>query len=134
MATFVTLFEQSIQIRLRALRQSLLKSDRTSGSAERIDRELGEVDAALTSDGKEWLPGLATSAQEGGERRLAEVGFGNAVRVGRTGQLFLHGRDPALGLDGVVVGGQVPLRPAPSTLPPKTAQDLLPVSLKGPPP
>jgi hypothetical protein len=43
----------------------------------------GEVDAALTSDGKEWLPGLATSAQEGGERRMAEVGFGNAVRVGR---------------------------------------------------
>ena len=42
-----------------------------------------EVDAALTSDGREWLPPLATSAEEGGERRMAEVGFGKAVRVGR---------------------------------------------------
>lgn len=43
-----------------------------------------EVDAALTSNGSEWLPDLATSAQEGGERRMAEVGFGKAVRVGRS--------------------------------------------------
>jgi hypothetical protein len=43
-----------------------------------------DVDAALTSDGSEWLPALATSAEEGGERRMAEVGFGKAVRVGRS--------------------------------------------------
>ena len=42
------------------------------------------VDAALTSDGEDWLPALATSAEEGGERRMAEVGFGKAVRVGRS--------------------------------------------------
>ena len=42
------------------------------------------VDAALTRDPDDWLPGLATSAEEGGERRMAEVGFGNGVRVGRS--------------------------------------------------
>jgi len=49
-----------------------------------LDAPYGEVDAALTSDGKDWLPGLAASAEEGGERRMAEVGFGKAVRVGRS--------------------------------------------------
>ena len=63
MATPVTVFEQSIQIRLLALRQSLLSSDRTSGSAERIDRELGEVDAAL--------------------RRIARGQYGTCTRCGR---------------------------------------------------
>jgi hypothetical protein len=42
-----------------------------------------EVDAALTRDCHEWLPRLATTAGDGGERRLAAVGFGNAVRVER---------------------------------------------------
>jgi hypothetical protein len=42
------------------------------------------VDAALTQDSGEWLPGLATSAGEGGELRMSEVGFGNAVRVERS--------------------------------------------------
>jgi hypothetical protein len=42
-----------------------------------------DVDAALTADGRTWLPALAASAEEGGQRRMAEVGFGNAVRVGR---------------------------------------------------
>jgi RNA polymerase-binding transcription factor DksA len=63
MATPVTVFEQSIQIRLLALRQSLLSSDRTSGSAERIDQELGEVDAAL--------------------RRIARGQYGTCTRCGR---------------------------------------------------
>lgn len=49
-----------------------------------LDAPYGEVDAALTSDGKEWLPELASSAQEDGERRMAEVGFGKAVRVRRS--------------------------------------------------
>jgi hypothetical protein len=43
-----------------------------------------DVDAALTSDGRDWLQDLATSAEEGGERRMAEVGFGKSVRVGRS--------------------------------------------------
>jgi hypothetical protein len=49
-----------------------------------LDAPYGEVDAALTSDGKEWLPALASSAEEDGERRMAQVGFGKAVRVGRS--------------------------------------------------
>jgi hypothetical protein len=49
-----------------------------------LDAPYGEVDTALTSDGKDWLPGLASTAGEGGERRMAEVGFGKAVRVGRS--------------------------------------------------
>jgi hypothetical protein len=43
-----------------------------------------EVDAALTRDGQDWLPGLATTAEDEGQRRMAEVGFGSAVRVGRS--------------------------------------------------
>ena len=43
-----------------------------------------QVEAALTLDGRDWLPGLATTAEGGGQRRMAEVGFGSAVRVGRS--------------------------------------------------
>jgi hypothetical protein len=49
-----------------------------------LDAPYEAVDAALTSDGKDWLPGLASSAEEGGERRMAEVGFGKSVRVGQS--------------------------------------------------
>jgi hypothetical protein len=49
-----------------------------------ISAPYAEVDAALTSDGREWLPALAKSAEEGGEHRMAEVGFGKVVRVGRS--------------------------------------------------
>jgi hypothetical protein len=42
-----------------------------------------DVDTALTTEGQAWLPGLAASAGERGERRMAEVGFGKAFRVGR---------------------------------------------------
>jgi hypothetical protein len=48
-----------------------------------IEAPYAAVDAALTSDAKEWLPALASSAGDGGERRMAEVGFGKAMRVGR---------------------------------------------------
>jgi Polyketide cyclase / dehydrase and lipid transport len=52
-----------------------------------------EVDGALTSDGRAWLPALAASAEEGGERRMAEVGFGKALRVGR--QVLVTVGEPA---------------------------------------
>jgi hypothetical protein len=43
-----------------------------------------DADAALTRDSQGWLPGLASSVGEGGEARMAEVGFGSAVRVERS--------------------------------------------------
>lgn len=43
----MTLFEHSVQIRLLALRESLLKGDSARGSRERIAQELAEVDGAL---------------------------------------------------------------------------------------
>ena len=48
-----------------------------------ISSPFPDVDAALTKDGAEWLPGVASSAGQGGERRMTEVGFGDAVRVER---------------------------------------------------
>jgi hypothetical protein len=47
------------------------------------------VDAALTTDVQDWLPGLMSRAEESGERRLAEVGFGHAVRVERCVEVFV---------------------------------------------
>jgi DnaK suppressor protein len=59
----VTAFEHSIQLRLLALRESLLKADAEPGSRERVERELAEVDAALG--------------------RMAQGQFGVCVRCGR---------------------------------------------------
>ena len=41
------------------------------------------VEAALLRDPDAWLPGLATEANHEGDARLAEVGFGEHVRVAR---------------------------------------------------
>lgn len=43
----MTLFEQRVQTRLLALRESLLKGDSARDSRERIAQELAEVDGAL---------------------------------------------------------------------------------------
>jgi hypothetical protein len=43
----VSSFEQSIQLRLLALRQSLLDMERAGGPRGRVDEELAEIDAAL---------------------------------------------------------------------------------------
>lgn len=41
------------------------------------------VEAALREDPQAWLPGLATDANQRGDTLLAEVGFGEKVRVRR---------------------------------------------------
>ena len=41
------------------------------------------VEAALLDDPQEWLPGLASEANQRGDDLLAEVGFGEKVRVRR---------------------------------------------------
>lgn len=43
-----------------------------------------DVERALSRDPRVWLPGLAEGAHHRGDRLLAEVGFGEAVRVKRT--------------------------------------------------
>jgi hypothetical protein len=42
-----------------------------------------DVACELTNDPSSWLPGLAGHARAEGERRMAEVGFGRAVRLER---------------------------------------------------
>jgi hypothetical protein len=42
-----------------------------------------DVEHALSRDPREWLPGLAEQANFRGDRLLAEVGFGEVVRVHR---------------------------------------------------
>jgi hypothetical protein len=49
-----------------------------------ISSPFKDVDAALTKDGAEWLPGLASSVGEGGDRRMTDVGFGDELRIGRS--------------------------------------------------
>lgn len=44
----------------------------------------GAVRDALLHDVGSWLPGLANTAGAAGEARMADVGFGHAVRVDRT--------------------------------------------------
>jgi hypothetical protein len=43
-----------------------------------------EVERALSRDPRLWLPGLAERANHRGDLLLAEVGFGEAVRIKRT--------------------------------------------------
>lgn len=43
-----------------------------------------DVEGALSRDPSAWLPGLAERAHHGGDLLLAEVGFGEAVRIKRT--------------------------------------------------
>ena len=43
-----------------------------------------EVERALSRDPRAWLPGLAEGANHRGDLLLAEVGFGDVVRVKRT--------------------------------------------------
>jgi hypothetical protein len=47
-----------------------------------ISRE--EVERALSRDPRLWLPGLAERANHRGDLLLADVGFGEAVRIKRT--------------------------------------------------
>jgi hypothetical protein len=42
-----------------------------------------DVERALSRDPREWLPGLAEQANFRGDRLLAEVGFGEAIRLRR---------------------------------------------------
>lgn len=42
-----------------------------------------EVEHALARDPREWLPGLAEQANHRGDQLLAEVGFGEVVRIKR---------------------------------------------------
>jgi hypothetical protein len=43
-----------------------------------------EVERALSRDPRVWLPGLAERANHRGDQLLAEVGFGDVVRIKRT--------------------------------------------------
>ena len=42
-----------------------------------------DVEHALSRDPREWLPGIAEQANFRGDRLLAEVGFGEAIRLRR---------------------------------------------------
>lgn len=44
----------------------------------------GEVERALARDPRAWLPGLAEGANHRGDLLLAEVGFGEHIRIKRT--------------------------------------------------
>ena len=50
-----------------------------------------EVERALSHDPRLWLPGLAERANHEGDLLLAEVGFGEAVRIKRTVVVKLGG-------------------------------------------
>ena len=51
-----------------------------------------DVERALSRDPRVWLPGLAEGAHHRGDRLLAEVGFGEAVRIKRAVDVELgHG-------------------------------------------
>ena len=43
----------------------------------------GRVEAALSEHPRRWLPGLANAANRRGDELLAEVGFGEAIRIER---------------------------------------------------
>jgi hypothetical protein len=43
-----------------------------------------DVERALARDPRAWLPGLAEGANHRGDQLLAEVGFGDVVRIRRT--------------------------------------------------
>ena len=67
-----------------------------------------EVEQALSHDPRAWLPGLAERANHRGDLLLAEVGFGEAVRIKRKVVIEL-GRSVRSGAKSVV-----PLRWTPS--------------------
>jgi hypothetical protein len=46
--------------------------------------ERGRVEQVLNDAPETWLPGYATSANHRGDQLLAEVGFGDDVRIART--------------------------------------------------
>jgi len=46
--------------------------------------EAEDVERALFRDPQAWVPGLARTANHGGDALLAEVGFGTEIRVART--------------------------------------------------
>lgn len=48
-----------------------------------IDMDPVGIEAALLDDPQAWLPGLASEANQRGDDLLAEVGFGEKVRVRR---------------------------------------------------
>jgi hypothetical protein len=50
---------------------------------------LGEVERVLSTDPRRWIPGLARDANHRGDTLLAEVGFGEALRVKREVDLEL---------------------------------------------
>jgi hypothetical protein len=49
-----------------------------------LPMESERVEAAMLRDPDDWLPGLAGSANHSGDALLAQVGFGDEVRVART--------------------------------------------------
>jgi hypothetical protein len=55
-----------------------------------LDLPFAVSDAALLSAPADWIPGLAIGARSRGERLLAEVGFGDDVRVERLVEVELH--------------------------------------------
>jgi hypothetical protein len=59
-----------------------------------------EVEHALSQDPRAWLPGLAERANHRGDLLLAEVGFGDVVRIKRTVVIEL-GRPVRSGLKAV---------------------------------
>ena len=48
-----------------------------------IAMDPADVEAALLDDAQAWLPGLASEANQRGDDLLAEVGFGEKLRVRR---------------------------------------------------
>jgi hypothetical protein len=51
--------------------------------------EADRVEQALTRAPEHWLPGLATDANHRGDRLLADVGFGDEVRIARQVEIKL---------------------------------------------
>jgi hypothetical protein len=51
--------------------------------------DAAHVEAIITRDAHSWLPGIAERANRKGDDLLAEVGFGEEVRISRTGAIEL---------------------------------------------
>jgi hypothetical protein len=49
-----------------------------------LPMEAEDVERTLLRDPQTWVPGLASTANHGGDALLAEVGFGTEIRVART--------------------------------------------------
>jgi hypothetical protein len=59
------------------------------------------IEAALSKDPRNWLPGLATDANHRGDAMLAEVGFGEAIRVKR--EVKVHLGNPVVSSSKTIV-------------------------------